>query len=125
MLVRITLHLARDRAFPEGSAQHGYEIVAPLDASGHLDAEAWRSHRGLCRVRRFWLGEEDRQALLVHHAGGAGGATWKISYETKETEDDEAGYRLGSHRFVLGEYVSIGDGEGHSHTFKIAEIKPL
>jgi len=124
MLRRITLNLARDHEFPEGSSEHGYEIVAPLDASGHLDAEAWRLQKGLCHVRRFWPGEEDRQGLLVHHAGGAGGATWKISYDMPETGEDESGYRLGSHRFVLGEYVSILDDDGHSHTFKIAEIRP-
>jgi hypothetical protein len=124
MLRRITLYLARDRQFPEGSSQHGYEIVAPIDASGHLDAEAWRKHKAKCHVRRFWRGEEDRQGLLVHHAGGAGGATWKIEYDIGETEGNDAGFKLASHRIALGEYLSIRGDDGTSHTFKIAEIRP-
>ncbi len=124
MLDRITLHLARDPAFPDGSPERGYEITAPLDASGHLDAEAWRKVRGLCRVRRFWAGEQERIGQLVHHAGGAGGATWKIQYEPEALENDESGYRLGAHRFVADEYVSIRDEDGDSHTFRIVEIRP-
>lgn len=38
-LQRIRLHLARSKAFPDGSARHGYEFVAPLDARGHIDLE--------------------------------------------------------------------------------------
>ena len=34
---RIRLHLARSKEFPAGSAQHGYEFVAPLDAKSHID----------------------------------------------------------------------------------------
>ena len=40
VLKRIWLHLARSRAFPSGSAEHGYEFVAPLDAAGHIDPKA-------------------------------------------------------------------------------------
>ena len=40
VLKRIRLNLARSKEFPTGSAQHGYEFVAPLDQNGHIDAEA-------------------------------------------------------------------------------------
>jgi hypothetical protein len=53
MFHRITLHLARTREHPEGSAAHGYEIFAPLDGSGHLDPSAWNAARERCTVRRF------------------------------------------------------------------------
>ena len=36
-LKRIRLHLARSKEFPAGSADHGYEFVAPLDSNGHID----------------------------------------------------------------------------------------
>ncbi len=36
-LKRIRLILARSKAFPEGSARHGYEFVAPLDPDGQHD----------------------------------------------------------------------------------------
>lgn len=35
MLQLVTLHLARNSEFPEGSSERGYEIVAPIDESGH------------------------------------------------------------------------------------------
>jgi len=40
MLQLVTLHLARSSEFPRGSAERGYEIVAPVDASGHLDPQS-------------------------------------------------------------------------------------
>src|SRR5688572_12012268 len=36
-LQRIRLHLARSKDFPDGSARHGYEFVAPLGEDGHID----------------------------------------------------------------------------------------
>ncbi len=125
MLHRITLHLARSRQFPDGSSRHGYEIVAPLDADGRLDPAEWRSRRRSCRVRRFWAGEPARQGRLFHRPGGAGGATWLIDYNDATDTDDEAGYRLGTHRFVPGEYVSVRDEDGEMHTFRIASIEAL
>jgi hypothetical protein len=124
MLKHITLNLAREPDFPEGSAECGYDIVAPLDAAGHLDSEGWHKAKAQCRVRRFWVGEDDRSGLLVHQAGGAHGATWRIDYESKQGEEEESGYRLDSHQFVANEYVSIRDASGHPHTFKIKEIHP-
>jgi len=38
VLKRIRLHLARSKEFPSGSARHGYEFVASLDAKGDLGA---------------------------------------------------------------------------------------
>jgi hypothetical protein len=50
MLQIVTLHLARSSEFPHGSDERGYEIVAPIDASGHLDPREWRKVRA--RVKR-------------------------------------------------------------------------
>jgi hypothetical protein len=125
MLQRITLHLARTPAHPDGSARHGYEILAPLDSAGRLDPEAWKRHRDHCIVRRFWAGEPDRQGRLVHTPGGVGGATWRIDYDDRTDTDDEAGFRLGSHAFAAGEYVSIRDADGDLHTFTVKEIRAV
>lgn len=119
----VTLHLARTREHPEGSTWHGYEFCAPLDATGHLDAEAWHESRELCRVRRFWAGESDRHGWLVHRAGGAGGATWCIDYDDARSEDDEFGYRLDGHRFITGDYISIRDSDGELLPFRIVSVK--
>ena len=106
-LKRIVLLLARTREFPNGSAAHGYDVLAPLDDTGRLDAAAWREVKELCIVRRFWGDAPDEIGRLTHRPGGKGGATWTFDYEPDDPDDDEPGYRLQDHRFVEGEYVSI------------------
>ena len=119
-LSSIRLELARDREFPEGSARHGYELIAPLDAEGHLDAAAWRAARDRCKVRRFWVGAEDEIGHLVHH-----GAGWAFHYDIAgDAETDEPGYRLGSHLFRAGEYVSVREQDGTQRTFRVAAVRP-
>ena len=122
-LHRVTLTLARCPEHPDGSAGRGYEIVAPLSPDGRLDSVLWRDARDHCRVRRFWTGERDRHGRLVHRAGGDGGATWLIDYEDWTNEYDEPGYRLGTHAFIEGEYVSIREtGDEVYRTFKVARV---
>ncbi len=121
---RIRLNLARSKEFPNGSAQHGYEFVAPLDANNQIDAALWRKHREHCGVRRFWEGEEDEHGRLVHKPGGKEHSRWVFDYDETAEEDDEAGYRFGAHRFVPGEYVSIRDEDGEMHTFVVASVEP-
>lgn len=68
---RVRLNLARSKEFPEGSAAHGYEFVAPLDVHGYIDPKLWKEQRDHCRVRRFWNGEDEQIGWLVHKPGGA------------------------------------------------------
>jgi hypothetical protein len=121
-LKKITLHLARTREHPDGSARHGYEIFAPLTADGHIDADAWKAVRARCFVHRFWGSEPTERGLLVHRPGGVKGATWSIDYDHTTDADDEDGFRFGDHVFQPGEYVSIRDAEGEMQTFRIASV---
>lgn len=114
-LTRIRLELARSKGHPDGSSRHGYELVAPLDEAGHLDAAAWKGLRERCRVRRFWGAEDEDVGHLLHRRGGS----WAFTYDVAGDEDDEAGYRLGSHTFNLGDYVSVRDEDGELHTFRV------
>jgi hypothetical protein len=123
-LQRIRLHLARSKDFPDGSARHGYEFVAPLGEDGHIDPEAWKEVREACTVIRFWGNEEREEGLLVHRAGGTGGSSWVFDYEQGDSEDDETGYRFGDHPFVPGEYVSLRDEDGDMHTFVVFSVVP-
>jgi hypothetical protein len=123
VLKRIRLNLARSKEFPAGSPRHGYEFVAPLDADGRIDPELWAEHRAHCRVRRFW-GQDEEVGRLVHKPGGSEHARWVFDYDETAEADDEAGYRLGEHRFQPGEYVSIRDEEGDMHTFKVVSVEP-
>jgi len=119
-LKRIRLELARNQQFPEGSARHGYEFVAPLGADNHIDAEGWRRHRADCRVRRFWDGEPEETGHLVHRRGGS----WAFHYDLQGDPDvDEPGYRFDSHAFKEGEYVSITEQDGELRTFRVAWVR--
>jgi hypothetical protein len=120
---RIRLNLARSKEFPQGSTRHGYEFVAPLKADGHIDEAQWKNDRTHCRVRRFWEGEEDQIGFLVHKPGGPEHARWVFDYDQTAEDDDESGYRFGSHVFRPGEYVSIRDEDGDMHTFQVASVE--
>jgi len=121
---RIRLELARSKEFPGGSAKHGYELVVPLDADGHIDPTLWRKHRDYCRLRRFW-GDEEAVGRLFHKPGGPEHARWVFDYTGKPEYDDESGYRLGAHAFRQGEYVSITDEAGALHTFRVVSVAAL
>jgi hypothetical protein len=123
--VRIRMHLARTPEHPEGSAMHGYTLVAPLDTQDHIDLSTWRGNRRTCTVERHWGAEIPLSGYLVHRSGGTAGATWGFDYDALSEEDDEAGYRLGDHAFREGEYISIRDHQGEMHPFRIAEVELL
>jgi hypothetical protein len=125
VLKHIRLQLARSKEFPNGSARHGYDLVAPLDKNGHIDLELWRRYREACRVRRFWEHEDDAVGHLVHKPGGAEHARWTFEYGDDADADEEAGFRFGVHAFSPGEYVSIKDEDGELHTFVVASVEPV
>lgn len=124
-LKRIRLELARSKEFPSGSATRGYEFVAPLSANGHIDPKLWQEHRAHCGVRRFWDGEAEQIGRLVHKPGGSEHARWVFDYDTETSDDDESGYRFGTHAFVPGEYVSIRSEDGDLHTFQVAAVESV
>ena len=121
---RIRLNLARSKEFPQGSARHGYEFVAPLDDKSRIDVKLWQANRDHCGVRRFWEGEDDEAGFLVHKPGGPEHARWVFDYDQTAVDDDESGYRFGAHAFRPGEYVSIRDEEGAMHTFVVVSVEP-
>ena len=107
-----------------GSANRGYEFVAPLDSKGHIDPHLGQKYREHCGVRRFWSGADEEIGRLAHKPGGAEHARWVFDYDPDTTDDDEAGYRFGVHAFAPGEYVSIRSHEGGFHTFKVVSVEP-
>ncbi|HYD31416.1 MAG TPA: hypothetical protein VEB64_11250 [Azospirillaceae bacterium] len=117
-LKKIRLELARNREFPQGSAEHGYEFTAPLTTDGHFDTEEWRTSRQECRVRRFWSGQDDETGRLIHK-----GERWAFHYDGMDTEEDEPIFRFDRHTFREGEYVSITEHDGEQRTFKVVSVK--
>lgn len=117
-LQKIRLELARCPEFPEGSALHGYEFIAPLDHEGRFDADEWKANRALCHVRRFAAGRPDETGLLIHPKG----RNWAFSYVPGE-EDDEPIFRFDRHDFRIGSYVSITEHDGVQRTFRVAGLE--
>lgn len=116
----VRLELARDPDYPEGSAHHGYEFVAPLNAEGHIDAEEWRGNKARCAVRRFWDGEPDERGHLVHRRGG----TWAFHYDIQgDPDEDEPGWKFDTHVFKTGEYVSLREQDGELRTFRVVSVR--
>ena len=115
----IALELARERGHPLGDRAHGYHLYLPLTDNGHIDAEAFKKLKSLCRVRRFRPGETARQGRIVHGPGGR----WSFDYDESSDRDDEIGFRLAEERFVPGEYVSIQEDDGEMHTFQVMFVR--
>lgn len=116
----IRLELARTQEFPEGSADHGYQLRVPLDLKWHLDEQLWRDHKDKATVHRFWSGEADQYGRLIHTRH----RTWAFSYAPGE-DDDTPLFHLEDHLLKAGEYVSIREHNGETAPFKVVEVRPL
>jgi hypothetical protein len=116
-LTQIVLQLARNPGYPDGDAGQGYILVAPLDADGKLDPKAWREARAACTVIRFKPGEErDADGRLMHR-----GADWFFHYDEAREGVDEPVFRLGDHRLLMGDYVTIHENDGQSLTYRVTQ----
>jgi hypothetical protein len=120
VLKHIRLALARSKEFPNGSARHGYDLVAPLDKDGRMA----KAPRRLPRAQVLG-GEDDAVGHLVHKPGGAERGRWTFKYGPAAAENEEAGFRFGVHAFAPGEYVSIKDDEGELHTFVVTSVEAV
>ncbi len=117
-LYHIELNLAREPGHPDGDSRHAYHLYLPLTPDGRLDAESWRLQKPLCHVTRTRPNEEAAHGRILHGPGGR----WYFDYTDAGPDDDEAGYRLETERFVPGEYVSIREDDGHLHVFKVVAV---
>ena len=118
-LSRIVLRLARNPGteFADGDDHRGYALVAPLTSDGHLDEAAFKSAKASCTVRRFAPDEDAQEGRLSRR-----GERWFFDYDDTADADDQPVYRLGDHRFAVGEYVSVSDEDGRLLTYKVTDI---
>jgi hypothetical protein len=118
-LSRIVMRLARNPGteFAGGDDHRGYVLTAPLTRDGHIDAAAYAKHKDGCAVRRFAPDEDAVDGRLARR-----GARWFFDYDDTEIVDDEPLYRLGDHRFAVGEYVTVSDDTGRPLTYKVVEV---
>jgi len=120
-LSRIVMRLARNPGteFAGGDDHRGYALTAPLTDDGHLDEAAFSRSRANCTVRRFAPDEDPADGKLAKR-----GQRWFFDYDEGEATDDEQPFRLGQHRFAVGEYVTITDEDGRPLTYKVVEVQP-
>ena len=120
-LSRIVMRLARNPGteFAGGDDHRGYSLTAPLTGDGHLDEAAYARSRDACTVRRFSPDEAPIDGRL-----GKKGNRWFFDYDEDEEADDEPVFRLGEHRFAVGEYVTVTDEDGRPLTYKVVEVQP-
>jgi hypothetical protein len=118
-LSRIVMRLARNPGteFADGDDHRGYSLVAPLTPDGKLDEAAFKAARGSSVVRRFAPDEDPQEGKLVHRNG-----RWFFDYGD-QGDAEEPLYRIGEHRFAVGEYVSITDEDGRLLTYKVTEVQ--
>jgi hypothetical protein len=117
-LSRIVMRLARNPGteFADGDDHRGYALVAPLTGDGKLDEAAFRTHKAACTVRHFAADEDPMEGVLAKR-----GERWFFDYGDA-ADNDEPLYRIGQHRFAVGEYVSITDEDGRLLTYKVTEV---
>lgn len=118
-LSRIVMRMARNPGteFANGDDHRGYALSAPLTADGHLDAAAYQKNKEACVVRRFAADEDPADGRLARRGG-----RWFFDYDDGASEEDEPVYRLGEHRFVVGEYVTVTDEDGRPLTYKVVDV---
>jgi hypothetical protein len=121
-LSRIVMRLARNPGteFSAGDDHRGYTLVAPLTADGRLDSAGYETARGHCPVRRFAPDEDPVTGRLARR-----GAQWFFDYaEGEEDLGVEPVFRLGDHRFAVGEYVTVTDEDSRPLTYKVTDVEP-
>ena len=116
---RITLRLARNPSTPfvEGDPERGYVLLAPLTADGKIDADVYAAAKAACTVRRFGPGMDAVEGRLRRHA-----SVWYFDYDPERSSDDEPGFKLGDHRFLPGDYITITDDAGTPLTYQVSEM---
>jgi hypothetical protein len=119
-LSRIVMRLARNPGteFAGGDDHRGYALTAPLTGEGKLDEVAYSKTRDRCVVRRFAPDEDPVDGRLARR-----GQRWFFDYDEGDATDDEPVYRLGEHRFAVGEYVTVTDEDGRPLTYKVVEVQ--
>jgi len=120
-LSRIVMRLARNPGteFAGGDNHRGYSLTAPLTADARLDAAAYAKLKDACAVRRFTPDEDPADGHLARR-----GDRWFFDYGEEDNAEDEPVYRLGEHRFAVGEYVTVTDDTGRPLTYKVVEVAP-
>ncbi|WP_343713176.1 hypothetical protein [Inquilinus sp.] len=114
------VHIRIEPAFPRKPASamtaDSYELIAPLDPDGHLDAAAWFDHRNACRAGPCGPGKGDERGRLIYTCK----RRWMLL-----TAPDGPVLHLASHRFVERGTVVLAASDGTFRPFRVARLQPL
>lgn len=123
MFHRISLRLVPSPRHKAGCEDDGFEIVAPLDGDGRLDAAGLAGKESLCRVERFAPGEPRRYGGLVHRgASGRRRAAWEFDHEIGG-ELDAGG--LADARFAMDAVVALRNRQGETRRYRVVRLEPV
>lgn len=119
----IILRLARnpDAGYPAGDDERGYRIVAPLKPGGLIDLATWRENKVKCTVDRFSPDDAEKAVGWLSHRG----AHWYFRYDEDEEGPDEPVFRLGDHKLVVGEYVTVQEAGSSPLVYRVADARAL
>lgn len=123
MFHRISLRLAPSPRHRAGHDDDGFEIVAPLDGEGRLDATGLEGKEHLCRVERVAPDEPRRHAGLVHRAArGRRRGAWAFDGDIGEALDAGG---LADVRFAVGAIVALRDRHGAIRRYRVMRLEPV
>lgn len=114
-LTRVTLKLAHNPDEPNVDLNHGYIIDAPIGRDGKLSEDIWDKNKEACLIKKFGHSEDDFADGQIIKRGG----NWFFDYGLTKRGLDENGFKLGEHRFWLGDYVTINDYNGKALTYLV------
>lgn len=109
-LAVIRLEHADGPELPRTGDRRVYEITAPVDGAGRLDADRWTALRRSCAVRRLHAPEETR-ALVCRPNG--------------DWADEDGAVRLVGRTFRPGASVAVREADGATRTFRVTSLRAL
>lgn len=121
MLCKIRLQLAPNARFLEGNSAIGYEFLAPLDSSCHIDAESWRKERMSCTVKHFDLRLKTNTACWFTDFVALGPSATKAN-QWRKTKP----LAIASRRIVLGQANMFQSKEENEQmlSYRVASVLP-
>ena len=117
----VTLVMANGPGFPQGSADHRYELDVTLTPGGHLDPAAWRADPKVWPATRSWPGSPPRPGD-VQWDDDTG---WFLSFAQANGEAAaEPLHALIRNAGQLrpGEYLTIREPDGTEYGYRVVSV---
>jgi hypothetical protein len=114
----VTLVLAGGPGFPNGSADHRYEIDVALDSTGQLDLAAWQADPEPWPVRRFMLGEAMRSGDVQHDAETG----WSLRLDPSDDNPEQTEPLVSAGVLRPGEHLTLRAPDGRDYAWRVVSV---